>query len=78
MAGGKDAAPTAIRELGPGMSLPEGIAPAAYGESRAEAAGGCGHLEELSGAVEELRALETNATISFYTLQREFAGAAKR
>ena len=78
MAGGKDAAPTAIRELGPGMSLPEGIAPAAYGESRDEAAGGSGHLEELSGAVEELRALETNATISFYTMQREFAGAAKR
>ena len=43
-----------------------------------EAAGGSGHLEELSGAVEELRALETNATISFYTMQREFAGAAKR
>ncbi len=36
--------------------------------------GRTGHVEQLRGAVEELRVLETQATVSFYTLQNLFGG----
>jgi hypothetical protein len=32
-------------------------------------------VEQLKGAVEELRCLETQATVSFYNMQRLFGGA---
>ena len=37
-------------------------------------AGRSGHVEQLRGAVEELRVLETQATVSFYTMQNLFGG----
>ena len=37
-------------------------------------AGRTGHVEQLRGAVEELRVLETQATVSFYTMQNLFGG----
>lgn len=98
-----------IKELGDGYALPDGMAAAAYGESRGSDGGaGCvsrrypcsyslscvpspptldcgtnradvcagrtGHVEQLRGAVEELRVLETQATVSFYTMQNIFGG----
>ena len=75
---GSGAAATKIRELGPGYALPDGIEAAAYGEVRDSGGdgGSSGHVEQLQGAVEELKSLETSATISFYSLQQRFNGAA--